>query len=107
MNFTKNRFLKANFRQIGEINYSDKENETGEIVAHGPWGDQTKVIVQNKRGFGFKLSETFVKTYKDALGPEAESVIAKEKEEIRETQKSLREAERQLKESEKFLPKHK
>ena len=30
MNFIKNRYLTVDFKQIGEINYEDKENQTGE-----------------------------------------------------------------------------
>ena len=97
MNFIKNRFPNVDFSQIGEINYEDKENETGKIVAHGPKGGKTKVIVQNKSGFGFKLSEKFLNKYKTFLGKKAESVILQENEEPAEIERSRKTIEKSRK----------
>ena len=88
------------FHRLGKLISAIKKNETGDIVAHGTRGGKTKVIVQ--KGFGFKLPETFVRQYKDAIRSEAKSVIAQENQEIRETRQSLRDAETQLKEAANF-----
>ena len=51
MNFIKKRYPQADFSEIGEINYSNKENEKGIIVAF--WTIQIWSCPKSWRPFWF------------------------------------------------------
>ena len=85
-NFIKRKFPRVNFGKMDPIGFSKKsENET-------------TIFKKDRSG----LLANFTKKFKTSLGPEAESLIAHDNEEIRETRQSLREAEKQLQEAEKL-----
>ena len=69
------------FAKLGPNGFSKKpENETT-IVSFGSKGGETEIF--RKDGDG--LLKTFTDKFKTSLGPEAESLIANDNEEIRET----------------------
>ena len=76
-------------------NWAQKETT---ILSFGSKGGGTEIFRKDRRG----LLKKFTDKFKTSLGPEAESLIAQDNEEIRETRQSLREAESQLKEAEKL-----
>ena len=86
------------FKTMGPIRFGKKNGNVGRIVSLGSRGGETK----NFRDDGSGLLKSFTDKFKKSLGPEVESLIAQDNEEIRETRQSLREAECQLKEAEKL-----
>ena len=89
----KNKFPKVDFAKLGPIGFGKKSGNVGRIVSFGSRGGETKIF----RDDGGGLLKSFTDKFKTSLGPEAESLIAQDNEEIRETWQSLREAESQLK----------
>ena len=96
--FIKNLFPKADFAKLGPIGFGKKSRNVGKIVSLGSRGGETKIFRDDRSG----LLKSFTDKFKKSLGPEAESLIAQDNDEIRETRQSLREAESQLKEAEKL-----
>ena len=95
--FIKKRFPRVDFGKLGSINFSKKPgNET--IVSFGTKGGETDIFRKDGKG----LLKKFTDKFKTALGPEAESLIAQDNEEIREHRQRLREAEKQLRDAEKL-----
>lgn len=85
LNFIKKRYPRADFSKIGDIDYSDRENQSGEIVSHGPRGGKLiRVIVKRREGFGYDVSSAFKNRYDRALGPKSETIIAENDEKIRD-----------------------
>ena len=81
--------------------------ETRRQLFHLEKGKQIKekwklVRLKFSRKDGRGLYKKFTDKCKTSLGPEAESLIAQENEEIGETRQSLRKAEKQLQEAEKL-----
>ena len=83
---------------MGPIVFSKKSNNKTKIVSFGPKGGGFKIF----RDDGSGLLKSFTDKFKKSLGPEAESLIAQDNEEIGETRQSLRESESQLKEAVKL-----
>lgn len=75
---------------IGKIDFNGEPGKKNEVFEYGPLSGRYKIIV--RKGFGFKLSETFLTKPVDALGEPAESLITKRKEGIREGKQRLKEA---------------
>ena len=96
--FIKNKFPKVDFAKLGPIGFGKKSGNVGRIVSFGSRGGENKIF----RDDGDGLLKSFTDRFKTSLGPEAESLIAQDNEEIRETRQSLREAASQLKEAEKL-----
>ena len=96
--FIKNKFPKVDFAKLGPIGFGKKSGNVGRIVSFGSRGGENKIFRDNGDG----LLKSFTDRFKTSLGPEAESLIAQDNEEIRETRQSLREAASQLKEVEKL-----
>ena len=67
-------------------------------MSFGSKGGETELFKKDNSG----LLKKFTDKFKTALGPEAEPLIAQEKEEIGETRQSLREVEKQLQGAEKL-----
>ena len=80
------------------MGFSKKSGNETKIVSFGSRGGETNIF----RDDGSGLLKNFTDKFKKSLGPEAESLIAQDNDEIRETRQSLREAESQLKEAEKL-----
>ena len=96
--FPKRKFPNVNFGKLGPIGFSKKSGNETTIVSFGSKGGETEIFKKDASG----LLKKFTDKFKTALGPEAESLIAQENEEIVETRQSLREAEKQLQEAEKL-----
>ena len=86
------------FAKLGPIGFSKKIRNETTIVSFGSKGGETEIFRKDRGG----LLKKFTDKFKTTLGPDAESLIAQDNEEIRETRQSLREAESQLKEAEKL-----
>ena len=96
--FIKNKFPKVDFGKMDPIGFSKKSGNETKIVSFGSKGGETEIFRKDRSG----LLKSFTDKFKKSLGPEAESLIAQDNEEIRETRQSLREAESQLQEAEKL-----
>ena len=96
--FIKRRFPKVDFGKLGPIGFSKKPNNDTTIVSFGTKGGETEIFRKDGKG----LLKKFTDKFKTSLGPEAESLIAQDNEEIRNDRQRLREAEKQLKEAEKL-----
>ena len=96
--FVKNKFPKVDFAKLGPVGFSKKSGNETTIVSFGSKGGETEIF-RDRRVF---RDRQFTDKFKTSLGPEVESLIAQDNEEIRETRQSLREAESQLKEAEKL-----
>ena len=97
--FIKNKFPKVDFGKLGPIGFSKKSGNETKIVSFGPKGGESKIF----RDDGSGLLKSFTDKLKKSLRPEAESLIAQDKEEIRETRQSLGEAEKSTQRSRKAL----
>jgi len=92
----KDKFPKADFEKI-PIRRGKKEENVGKIVAVGPSGkSEYKILKDDESGF----MKSFLKNFKDKLGPEAEEIIDEDRDTIREQRQRLREAEIQLQQAE-------
>ena len=96
--FIKKRFPRVDFGKLGPIGFSKKPNNDTTIVSFGTKGGETEIFRKDGKG----LLKKFTDKFKTSLGPEAESLIAQDNEEIRENRQRLREAEKQLRDAEKL-----
>ena len=98
----KDKFPKVDFSQIDPMGFGKKQENQGELVTFGKGkgGKYGETRVLKKRGRG--LLKAFTDKFKDALGPSAEELIAKDNQEIRELKQRQEEAERQLKRAERI-----
>ncbi|KAL9969873.1 hypothetical protein ACROYT_G022144 [Oculina patagonica] len=94
--FIKRKFPKVNFAKIDPIGFSKKSGNETTIVSFGSKGGETEIFKKDGTG----LLKKFTDKFKAPLGPEAESLIAQDNEEIRERRQRLREAESQLQQAE-------
>ena len=90
-NFIRRRFPRVDFGKLGPIGFSKESGNETTLVSFGSKGGETEIVKTDGSGLLKNLTEKF----KTSLGPEAESLIAQDNEEIRETRHRLREAERQ------------
>ena len=86
--FIKRRFPRVDFGKLGPIGFSKKPNNDTTIVSFGTKGGETEIFRKDGKG----LLKKFTDKFKTSLGPEAESLIAQDNEEIRENRQRLREA---------------
>ena len=91
-------FPKVDFGKLGPIGFSKKPGNETTIVSFGTKGGETEIFRKDRSG----LLKKFTDKFKKPLGPEAESLIAQDNEEIRENRQRLREAEKQLRDAEKL-----
>ncbi|KAL9969145.1 hypothetical protein ACROYT_G021321 [Oculina patagonica] len=96
--FIKRKFPKVNFAKLDPIGFSKKSGNETTIVSFGSKGGETEIFKKDGTG----LLKKFTDKFKAPLGPEAESLIAQENEEIRETNRRLRESEIQVQEGQKI-----
>ena len=96
--FIKRRFPRVDFGKLGPIGFSKKPGNDTTIVSFGTKGGETEIFRKDMSG----LLKKFTDKFKTSLGPEAESLIAQDNEEIRENRQRLREAEKQLRDAEKL-----
>ena len=96
--FIKKRFPRVDFGKLGPIGFSKKPGNETTIVSFGTKGGETEIFKKDGKG----LYQKFINKFKTSLGPEAESLIAQDNEEIRENRQRLREAEKQLRDAEKL-----
>ena len=96
--FIKKRFPRVDFGKLGPISFSKKPGNETTIVSFGTKGGETDIFRKDGKG----LLKKFTDKFKTALGPEAESLIAQDNEEIRENRQRLGEAEKQLRDVEKL-----
>ena len=88
--FIKNKFPKVDFAKLGPVGFSKKSGNETTSVSFGSKGGETEIFRKDRSG----LHKLFPDKFKTSLGPEAESLIAQDNEEIRETRQNLREAEK-------------
>ena len=96
--FIKRRFPRVDFGKLGPIGFSKKPNNDTTIVSFGTRGGETEIFRKDGKG----LLQKFKDHFRTSLGPEAESLIAQDNDEIRENRQRLREAEKQLRDAEKL-----
>ena len=96
--FIKRRFPRVDFGKLGPIGFSKKPGNETTIVSFGTKGGETDIFRKDGKG----LLKKFKDKFKTSLGPEAESLIAQDNDEIRENRQRLREAEKELRDAEKL-----
>ena len=96
--FIKSKFPRVDFGKLGPIGFGKKPGNENTIVSYGTRGGETEIFRKDGKG----LLQKFKDKFKTSLGPEAESLIAQDNEEIRENRQRLREAEKQLRDAEKL-----
>ena len=96
--FIKRKFPRVDFRKLGPIGFSKKPGNDTTIVSFGTRGGETEIFRKDGKG----LLQKFKDKFKTSLGPEAESLIAQDNDEIRENRQRLREAEKELRDAEKL-----
>ena len=96
--FIKRRFPRVDFGKLGPIGLSKRPGNDTTIVSFGTKGGETEIFKKDGKG----LYKKFTDKFKTSLGPEAESLIAQDNDEIRENRQRLREAEKQLRDAEKL-----
>ncbi|KAL9981686.1 hypothetical protein ACROYT_G000073 [Oculina patagonica] len=94
--FIKRKFPKVNFAKLDPIGFSKKSGNETTIVSFGSKGGETEIFKKDGTG----LLKKFTDKFKAPLGPEAESLISQNNEEIREMRPRLREAESQIQQGE-------
>ena len=94
----KRRFPKVNFGKMPPISFGKKSGNENKIVTIGPRGGESEIFKKD----GESLLKSFSDKFKTSLGPEAESLIAQDNQEIRNERLRLREAEKQLRDAEKL-----
>ncbi|KAL9985679.1 hypothetical protein ACROYT_G008109 [Oculina patagonica] len=94
--FIKRKFPKVNFAKLDPIGFSKKSGNETTIVSFGSKGGETEIFKKDGTG----LLKKFTDKFKAPLGPEAESLISQNNEEIREMRPRLREAESQIQQAE-------
>ena len=70
--FIKRKFPKVDFKKLGPTGFSKKPGNETTIVSFEPRGGETEIFKKDGSG----LLTNFTDKNKDALGPEAESLIA-------------------------------
>ena len=104
--YIRRRFPKVNFKALGPMGFGHKPDTKGDIVifgegnTRGQYGE-ARVFRKTSEG-GFLKSFTDNKKISKALGESAETLKAKENQNIRVEKQRLAEAERQLKEAERL-----
>ena len=78
--FTSDKYKKVDFSQFGPIGWGKKPENENEIVVIGPKGGETRIVKQDGSG----LLKAFENSYKKALGPSSEEILAEENQEVRE-----------------------
>ena len=96
--FIKRRFPRVDFGKLDPIGFSKKPGNETTIVSLGKKGGETDIFRKDGKG----LLKKFTDKFKTSLGPEAESLLAQDNDEIRENRQRLREAEKQLRDAEKL-----
>ena len=96
--FIKRRFPRVDFGKLGPIGFSKEPGKETTIVSFGTKGGETDIFRKDGKG----LLKKFKDKFKTSLGPEAESLIAQDNDEIRENRQRLREAEKELRDAEKL-----
>ena len=77
--FIKNRFPRVDFGKLGPIAFSKKPGNETTIVSFGTKGGETEIFKNDGKGLYQKL----INKFKTSLGPEAESLIAQDNDEMR------------------------
>ena len=97
----KDKFPHVDFSQIDQIGFGKKTENQGEIVSFGKGkgGKYGETRVLKKKG---GLLKVFTDKFRDALGPSAEELAARDNQELRALKQRKAEAERQLKEAERI-----
>ncbi|MCV6575503.1 MAG: hypothetical protein OIF58_07185, partial [Cohaesibacter sp.] len=83
--YIKNKFPKVDFGKMDPVGFSKKSGNETTIVSFGSRGGETEIFRKDRSG----LLKSFTDKFKKSLGPKAESLIAQDNEEIRETRQSL------------------
>ena len=96
--FIKRRFPRVDFGKLGPVGFSKRPGNETTIVSFGTKGGETEIFNKNGKG----LYQKFTDKFKTSLGPEAESLLAQDNEEIINERQRLREAEKQLRDAEKL-----
>ena len=78
--FIKRKFPKVDFGKLGPIGFGKKPGNEDTIVSFGTRGGETEIFRKDGKGILKKFTDMF----KTSLGPEAESLIAQDNDEIRE-----------------------
>ena len=78
--FIKNKFQRVDFGKLGPIGFGKKRGNENTIVSYGTKGGETEIFRKDGKG----LLKKFTDKFKTSLGPEAESLIAQDNDEIRE-----------------------
>ena len=86
----KTKFPKADFENKIKVRRGKGKN-TGKIVAIGPKGGEYKILKDDESG----LTQSFLDSFKNKLGPRAEEVIDQDIDTIPEQRQRLAEAEEQ------------
>ena len=97
--FIKRKFPRVDFGKLGPIGFSKKPGNETTIVSFGTKGGESDIFRKDGKG----LLKKFKDKFKTSLGPEAESLIAQDNEEIINERQRLREAEKQLRDAEKLV----
>ena len=97
-NVIKSKFPKVDFGKLGPIGFSKKPGNETTIVSFGTKGGETEIFKKDEKG----LYQKFINKFKTSLGPEAESLLAQDNEEIINERQRLREAEKQLRDAQKL-----
>ena len=96
--FIKRRFPRVDFGKLGPIGFSKKPGNETTIVSFGTKGGETEIFKKDGKG----PYQKFINKFKTSLGPEAESLLAQDNQEIINERQRLREAEKQLRDAEKL-----
>ena len=96
--FIKSKFPRVDLGKLGPIGFSKRPGNDTTIVSFGTRGGETEIFRKDGKG----LLQKFKDKFKTSLGPEAESLIAQDNDEIRENRQRLREAEKELRDAEKL-----
>ena len=95
--FIRSRFPKADFSKLRPMGYGKKEGNKSFIVSFGSKGGETKILKRSQRsGEIIDLQQKYKNVNSAAMGPEAEDIIAEDRDTIREENQRLIEAEKQL-----------
>ena len=86
----KKLFPKVDFGKLGPIGFSKKPGNETTIVSFGTKGGETEIFKKD----GKSLLKKFTDKFKTSLGPEAESLIAQDRQRLREAEKQIRDAEK-------------
>ena len=96
--FIKRRFPRVDFGKLDPIGFSKKPGNETTIVSFGKKGGETDIFKKDGKG----LYQKFINKFKTSLGPEAESLLAQDSDEIREIRQRIIEDEKQIRDAEKI-----